>query len=239
MRLINKLIEPKKVLVVWKAPDNALQQQTAGHRFIVGEINNDGKKTWLMYYNNEDTKIAETLGFTGLTAYPYEPEKAFSGNVVDVLSTRLPPASRTDYDNYLLSYRISPQAEGISALSLLAYTTGKLAGDGFTFLHSFENTKPAFDFTFEIAGFRHHGLKEFPQISLLQEKEVSFAYEPSNPYDSDAIAITYQGKKLGYVPKGFTRVLKGLIETYQLSAFIERINGTPERPSILIFVEVR
>ena len=76
-------------------------------------------------------------------------------------------------------------------------------------------------------------------ISLLQDKEVSFAYEPSNPYDNDAIAITYQGKKLGYVPKGFTRVLKGLIETYQLSAFIERINGTPERPSILIFVEVR
>jgi len=121
----------------------------------------------------------------------------------------------------------------------LAYTTGKLAGDGFTFLNTFEDTKPAFDFTFEIAGFRHHGLKEFPEISTLQDKEVTFAHETSNPHDNEAIAMTYQRKKLGYVPKGFTGVIKGLIETYQLSAFIERINGTPERPSILIFVEVR
>jgi hypothetical protein len=239
MRLINKLIEPKKILIVWQAPNNVLQQQPVGHRFVVGEINNDGKRAWLTYYNNQDTKNAQRSGFTGLTAYPYEPDKTFSGNVVAVLSTRLPPASRTDYDNYLLSYRISPQAEGISALSLLAYTTGKLAGDGFAFLHSFENTKPAFDFTFEIAGFRHHGLKAFPTISILQDKEVSFAYEPFNAHDNEAMAITYQGKKLGYVPKGFTCVLKGLIETYQISAFIERINGTPERPSILIFVEVR
>src|SRR6266849_711528 len=224
MRLINKLIEPKKVLVVWQAPNNALQQQPVGHRFIIGEIRNDGKKAWLTYYNNQDTKDAETLGFTGLTAYPYEPDKAFHSNVVDVLSTRLPPASRTDYDNYLRSYRISPQAEGISVLSLLAYTTGKLAGDGFTFLNSFEDAKPAFDFTFEIAGFRHHGLKEFPKISILQDKEVAFAYETSNPHDNEAIAITYQGKKLGYVPKGFTRVIKSLLEKYQLSAFTERIN---------------
>ncbi|HWS83952.1 MAG TPA: HIRAN domain-containing protein [Ktedonobacteraceae bacterium] len=106
-------------------------------------------------------------------------------------------------------------------------------------MNTFEDTKPAFDFTFEIAGFRHHGLKEFPEISTLQDKEVTFAHETSNPHDNEAIAMTYQRKKLGYVPKGFTGVIKGLIETYQLSAFIERINGTPERPSILIFVEVR
>src|SRR5882762_6181514 len=118
MKLIHKLIEPRKVLVVWQAPTNTLQQQPVGPRFLIGEIRNDGTKVWLTYYHNQDTENAKMLGFTGLTAYPYEPDKAFHGNVVDVLSTRLPPASRTDYENYLLSYRISPQAEGISALSL-------------------------------------------------------------------------------------------------------------------------
>jgi hypothetical protein len=233
MRLIGKLIEPKKVLIAWQAPNDALQQQPTGPRFIVGEIRNESKKTWLTYYHNQDTEDAKAFGFTGLTTYPYEPDKIFNGKIVDVLATRLPPDSRTDYENYLLSYRISPQAEGISALSLLAYTTGKLAGDGFAFLNSFEDAKPAFDFTLEIADFRHYGPKAFPEISTLQGKEVVFVP------NGEAVAIAHQGKKLGHIPKAFTPVIEDLEAKYQLAAFIERIYGIPERPSLLLFVEVR
>lgn len=239
MKLISKIIEPQRMLVVWQAPNVALKQ-AAGTRFIVGEIRNSGGgNTWLKYYNNQDTEAARKLGFTGLTTYPYEPDKEFNSNLVEILSKRLPPSSRTDYEDYLRSYRISPQASGISTLSLLAYTTGKLAGDGFTFLNSFEGISPPFDFTFEIAGFRHCGQKEFPNLSVLQDKEVILLPETSNQHDSGAVAVQYQGKVLGYVPKGLTDAIKNLTGQYKVSAFIERINGTPERPSVLIFVEVR
>lgn len=239
MRVINRIVEPKRLLLVWQAPDKASDQAT-GERFIVGEIHNIEGKVFLQYRDNPDIVRARTLGFTGLTTYPYDTNRKFDDNLIDVLSKRLPPVSRTDYNDYLSSYRIEPQAaKGIPVLSLLGYTTGKLAGDGFSFLHTFDDATPPFDFTFEIAGFRHHGLSRFPDPKVLQDKEVTFAYEKDNLCDKDAVAVMYDNTRLGYVPKGFTGILKKILEQYAVSAFAERINGTPARPSILIFVEVR
>jgi len=238
MKLITRIIEPKKVTVIWQAPENG-SGYPIGKRLVVGEIRNEGGKTWLKYYNNQDTEEAVKQGFTGLTSYPYEPDKEFNGTLLDVLSKRVPPSSRTDYENYLRSYRISPHAEGISVLSLLAYTTGEIAGDGFTFLHSFEDAQPPFDFTIQIAGFRYNGLKVFSNPNVLQDKQVAFVLENSNPHDKDAVAITCEGQTLGYVPRGLTGVVRTLMARYKVSTSVERINGTLDRPNIFIFVEVR
>lgn len=238
MRLINNIIEPRRLLVVWQAPDQ-ISKQPIGSRFIVGEILKHDDKTILKYFDNEDIRLAKQLGFTGLTSYPYEPNKEFSGNLIDVLSRRLPPSVRADYEDYLRSFRIPPAAVGISTLALLGYTTGKLAGDGFTFVHTFDNAKPPFDFTFEIAGFRHNGLLVFPDPTVLQDKEIQFQNDSTNIYDSDALAVEYNGTKLGYVPKGLNIILKKLLERYRGEAFIEKINGSKERPNILVFVKVK
>jgi hypothetical protein len=90
-----------------------------------------------------------------------------------------------------------------------------------------------------MVGFHHHGLKVFPDVLALRDKKVTFAYENDHLCDEEAIAIVYQGKKLGSVPMGLTRVLKDLREKYHLAAFIERIYGLAEKPSLLVFVEVR
>ncbi len=237
MKLINKIIEPLRLIVIWQAPDKALKLAT-GTRFVVGEIIADGDKAKLKYYDNNDTKAAMELGFKGFTSYPYELGKDYNGNLVDVLSRRLPPDSRPDYEDYLKSYRISPSAAGITTLSLLAYTTGKLAGDGFTFAHSFENAQPPFDFTFEIAGFRHNDGMKLEKLESLQDVQVTLQKDNSNQHDSDAIAIEHEGKKLGYVPHGINTVLLNLISKYKVSAFIEKINGTVERPNVLVYVTV-
>jgi hypothetical protein len=238
MRLIDTLIEPNRLLVIWQAPDKVLNQAT-GRRFIVGEIFGGNKNATLRYYDNQDTREAVTLGFTGLTAYPYEPGKEYISNLTEVLSKRLPPTSRSDYNDYLTSYRIAPTAEGISALSLLAYTTGKLAGDGFTFSHTFEGIDTPFDFTFEIAGFRYHeGMKIHPLMSL-QDVEVTFERDNSNSYDQDAVAVEYKKTRLGHVPKGLNKVLCHVIGKKEVHAFVEKINGTPERPKVLVYVSVR
>lgn len=245
MRLINKIIEPKRLLVIWQArdvviwqaPDKALAH-AAGKRFIVGEIFVSDGNAKLRYYDNVETKEAINFGFTGLTAYPYEANKEYNGNLVDVLSRRLPPDSRPDYEDYLRSYRISPSAENITTLSLLAYTTGKLAGDGFSFANTFEGVDSPFDFTFEIAGFRHNEGMKLENIESLQDVEVTLKKEPSNQYDNNAIAVEYNGKKLGYMPHGINSIMMSLLDKHKIKAFIEKINGTIERPNVLVYVAV-
>ena len=238
MKLINNIIEPKRVLVIWQAPDKTLNLPT-GDRFIVGEITNDGVSTRLKYYDNDTVNAAVQAGFSGFTAYPYEVNKEYNGNLMEVLSKRLPPSARADFADYLRSYRISPGMGEISPLSLLAYTGGKLAGDGFTFAHTFEDTAPPFDFTFEIAGFRHNGLKAFPDLSVLQDVVVQLADDNSNAHDKEAMAVQYQGQVLGYVPKGTNGIVRQLIASHRVSATIEKINGTADRPNVMVFVAVR
>lgn len=131
MKLIEHIIEPKKLLVLWQAIDGAMGKAT-GDRFIVGEISNNGASSTLTYYDNADTKNAATKGFKGLTSYPFEPNKIYNGNVEAVLAKRLPPDTRGDYEDFLRAYRISPAAaKEASPLALLANTTGNLMGDGF------------------------------------------------------------------------------------------------------------
>lgn len=237
MKLIEKLIEPKKLLIIWQAPGDD-SNQPAGTRFVVGEIVNDGARARLRYYNNKEVETAIHKGFNGLTAYPYEPDKDFNGNLVDILSKRLPPKSRGDYDDYLRSHRISPTADGITILSLLAYTSGKLEGDGFSFAHAFEEAEAPFDYAFEIAGFRYHQGMDIKPITSLQNSVVDLKIEADNKHDKDAIVVLCKGHKLGYVPKGLNSVLKKFMSTHKVTAFITKINGTLQKPNILVYLEI-
>jgi hypothetical protein len=53
---------------------------------------------------------------------------------------------------------------------------------------------------FHIAGFAYwEGLEVIEELKI--GSELSLVAEPDNPYDNEAVAICYKGKKLGYVPK--------------------------------------
>lgn len=238
MKLIEHIVEPKKLLVLWQAVDGALGKAT-GDRFIVGEITNDGANSTLTYFDNEGTQKAAERGFRGLTAYPFEPNKTYNGNIESVLAKRLPPDTRGDYEDFLRAYRIAPAAaKTVSPLALLANTTGNLMGDGFTFLPKLEDITPPFQFTFDIAGFRHNEGMKIQPINSLQGARVTFEHEKENAFDSVAVAIHYNGKKLGYTPKGINTAIIDLQGKHKITATIERINGTAERPNILVFVDV-
>lgn len=239
MKLIENIVEPKRLIVLWQAIDKNLGK-AAGDRFVVGEISNQGSASKLTYLDSEDAQKAVERGFKGLTTYPYEPNKTYNGSVESVLAKRLPPDSRSDYEDFLKAYRISPEAAGkVSPLALLANTTGTLAGDGFAFLPSFEGIEPPFQFVFEIAGFRHNQGMKIDPISSLQSVEVSFEHDSDNEFDENAVAIYFDDKKLGYAPKGINTAILDLKGKYQISASIERINGTFERPNVLVFVDVQ
>lgn len=62
----------------------------------------------------------------------------------------------------------------------------------------FESTRNVEDF--HLAGFAFYdGLDVIGDLT--HGTVVDLMAEPTNPYDSEAVALFYQGKKLGYVPK--------------------------------------
>lgn len=52
---------------------------------------------------------------------------------------------------------------------------------------------------FHLAGFAYYdGLDVIDELNLGQR--VDLVYEEDNPYDKDAVAVYYKGRKIGYVP---------------------------------------
>jgi hypothetical protein len=240
MKMVEHIINPNRLLLIWQAVDGAAGKGR-GDRYIVGEVRKSQESLVLEYYDNEVTqKVAQDLGFNGLTAFPFHSDKIYTNHVKETLEKRLAPSSRLDYADYLRAYRLPIQmADKFSVMQLLAYTGGVLAGDGFSFVPTFENISLPFDFIFEIAGFRHHDGMNIGNISSLQGQTVLFNHDNQHKEDCNAIEVICNGTNLGYVPKGLNiSFIKDLLGKTHLKAHITRINGTKERPSVWVMVSV-
>jgi hypothetical protein len=69
---------------------------------------------------------------------------------------------------------------------------------------------------------------------------VRLAREPTNGYDSRAVAVFLSGRaKLGYVPRIHNEALANLIDAgFAIEARVKRIGGRPERPDIALMVSL-
>ncbi len=241
MQLIEYIYPPTKINIIWQKPD--ADGISSGDRFLIGHITIEGNKSTLQYYDSEEVKRATEKGFVGLTAFPYEKAKIWHGDIIEVLSRRLPPKTRGDFEEYLRSYGLSEKLKDeITIAELLAYTNGKVAGDGFSFFHSFENVQIPFEFSFEIAGFRYsEGMVIQDKKSLVGEK-VFFEPEKINNFDQEAIKVLTEqdGKKimLGYIPKGLNCVLHNYLEANKNESIIVKVNGSVEKPSVFVITKV-
>lgn len=239
MNMLTHLVEPSRLLLLWQAVDRA-KNKPRGDRFVVGEVRDDAGNFYLHYYDNDDTRrAADEYGFQGMTAFPYAPEKVYNGTVKEALSKRVASPERPDYQDYLRSYRL-PTDRSLSLMQMLAYTGGVLAGDGFSFSYTFDKATPPFDFSFEIAGFRHNeGMAIQPILSLIG-RAVTLEEEPENEYDSNAVRVMLDGAKLGFVPRGMADAVKAaILNRYSVSASVLRVNGTKDAPAVHVMVQVR
>jgi len=61
-----------------------------------------------------------------------------------------------------------------------------------------------------LSGFAHHdGAQVFNRLEIGTPLELEA--EPDNPYDGAAISVSYQGKKLGYIPRAHNGMLSQLL----------------------------
>ena len=174
MSYIEHLIEPDRLLLSWQAQDSKDRS-----RYVVAELlDEDGDVTLNYLVESDDYCTAISHGFCGYPAFQTSQGSTFNTQVLDALTRRLPPRSRSDFYRYLELRGINPDSQ-ISDFTLLGYTGAKLPDDGFEVVHPFNEIDSAFEIIVEVAGFRYESELQREEIEL--SSKVDFIAEPENP----------------------------------------------------------
>lgn len=238
---IKQIPDTGKLVVVWQKP-SADGGAEAGERFVVGEILYNNEFEQINYYDNEDIKKARELGFSELYVFSEKEGMELKNNEISrALARRVISKDRGDFEQYLQFYVISPSIKDeLNIMTLLSSTgRGKNHGDGYSFFPDVQNASLPFQTTFEIAGYRHSdGMKEFADKLALQEQKVVLKTEETNQHDKNAIKIFLNDVAMGYVPKGLNHGLHKFVTENKVEAFIARVNGTIDRPNLIVLAKV-
>lgn len=229
MRFIDHIIEPTKLLLAWQSSDE--KHRT---RYIVAELNRSDNNVNLTYLvNTDDFHRAQEKGFQSYPAFQ-DINKVHS-NVLDAFMRRLPPRTRGDFSQYLEGLRLRPDVQ-LSDFALLGYSGAKLLSDGFSIIHPFNNVNDACELLLEAAGFRHLQ-KNSDDIGI--NDPVSFVKEFNGAIQEDAIRVMVGAKHIGYVNRGLLPTFfNWMMQNRIAGAWVEKINGTPGKPTIYIYVKI-
>lgn len=227
MNFIEHVHEPQTLLLVWQGPEGSSRI-----RHTVAELRREGASPVRLRYlvGSESFDAARREGFEVYPAFR-KAEQTYDLGVVETFMRRLPPRKREDYAQYLEQFRLRPTTE-ISDFALLAYTGAKLPGDGFSIINPLSPLNGKADVLIEVAGFRHAA--EIPLAQLAVGQPVEFVPDDANPHDPEAVAIYAQGSKLGFVPRQQTTAVRRLLAAGAITARIERINGSQQRPLVYL-----
>ena len=232
MNLIENLVEPHRLNLVWQGPDGANRTRRG-----VGELVRVGTDVRFRYLENSpDYQAALETGFDGYPAFKLKKQE-HTGDVLPILMLRLPPRSRRDFGDYLERLRLSPNAD-ISDFALLGYSEAKLPGDGFSIINDFVEFIPPFEFVTEIAGFRYYSGMEMTIRETIGQA-VRLEHEPSNKHDPNAIRVLIRGQQIGYINRVQAPTLLRWLADGSIEATIDGINGTGSRPLVYLFVSIR
>jgi len=78
-----------------------------------------------------------------------------------------------------------------------------------------------------LAGFRHHAAVEVWGELAIGDR-LDLAREPDNPYDANAVSVSWRGRKLGYVPRRENATLAWALDRGdRLAARISRLSQHP------------
>lgn len=232
MHFINHIIEPKRLLLAWQSPEKRYRT-----RYIVAELNATGTDISLTYLpESKDYQEAQNKGFDSYPAFPSA--NVLHHNVLDAFMRRLPPRTRGDFTPYLEGLRLKPDAK-LSDFALLGYSGAKLPSDGFSIIHPFYNVDGACELLLEAAGYRHLQKDNDHPVEIKVGDPASFSKEFNETIQEDAIYISVGQTRIGYVNRGLIPAFRDWMASGRIAnAWIEKLNGTPERPTVYIYVEV-
>jgi len=225
MRKLEHIVEPESLLLSWQEPVGRM-------RYVVGRIAREGGGVCFRYMPGKDLTAAKFKGFKGYTAFPHF-DSEYRLGVMESFMTRLPPRSREDFGKFLEYWHIDRNLkDSISDFALLGYTGAVLPRDGFRIIPVFPE-REHLELIVEVAGHHYHATN-----SCQMGESVSFITEPANEFDPMAVLVVgSDGQKLGYIIRGISPQFVAWIQAGQLHGEIVRVNGTTDRPVILVYVE--
>lgn len=231
MQLIEHTIEPRRLLLVWQAPDG--KERT---RLVVGELLRESDTVTFRYLTQtEDFERARELGFSCYPAFR-KTDRVYTEGVMDTFMRRLPPRKRGDFAKYLQQWRLVPE-KTLSDFALLAYSGARLPTDGFSIDWPLSEVEAPCELLIEVAGFRYQDDVSVDELSV--GMPVTFRHEPENIHDNKALAVEWNGRRIGYVKRTQREAVMRWLRDYDIEANIERLNGTKERPVVYLFCRLR
>jgi hypothetical protein len=236
---IERVSEPRRLFLAWQAPDHMNDR----HRWAVGVLEPAGDDCTLRYFysgsgferQNPGRSFDQLLGlgYHGYPAFPLRRE-THVGGVLSAFMRRLPPRTRSDFEEYKRQFRLSPGLS-ISDFALLGRTEAKLPSDGFSVVDPLDAAADHCDLMLEVAGYRYYA----KDVRIAPGDPVAIQAEPSNAFDPDAVMICDGGLKIGNINRLQAGTFQQWLTDRRVSGVVERLNGPPERPRAFIFVRVR
>ncbi|MFH1714789.1 MAG: HIRAN domain-containing protein [Elusimicrobiota bacterium] len=234
MNLIEHIFEPNHLFLVWKDPKGRSLR-------VIAKLERDNGGARLTYLvDTDDFKLAQKNGFMCYPAFP-DINRTYTINVLEVFSKRIPPRQREDYNEFLAEIRL-PANAGVSDFALLGYSEVRLPSDGYAIINPFDEVDSDCEFLSEIAGLRYYD----KAINLLKnqqiKKGVSVAIMPDddNQYDNNAVKVLFKDQTIGYVNRIQAKTIRRWLSTgKKVLAEVEKINGSEDRPSVILFIKVR
>ena len=131
--LITNPIETQRAFLVMENITSTWKKYDA---HIMAELWNEDGKTLFRYLNEKYNYIS----------MPFGRENNLT-KAIDILSHRMIPKKRTDYEDYMNVHGIS-KSHNLSDLSLLSYTGARLTRDSYAIYESFDGFKRKFPIYF-------------------------------------------------------------------------------------------
>jgi len=229
--LITNPIQTQRALLTWQTP---LGTGGERRRHAVGELVADNGGARFRYLSDTASfSAAVEDGFEGYPGIALASEP--SEDTLAIFLRRLPNTDRPDYDQFLQTFGLSPDA-GWSGLSLLAYTGARLAGDSFSITETFDGFDRPFRYIFDVAGFRRF---MSAATDLQTGDNVSLVHQPDNAHDQNAVQVLRDtGECLGYINRLQSERLLHWQRAGSVNAQVFRFNGRPTYPRLFLIASV-
>lgn len=240
-RFLSHVAMPERLILAWQAPD----EYNDRFRFAVGEITCEGEKFRLRYFEDGEydrlnpgkpRSLLESFGYRGYPGFSPSKSEHVTG-VYEAMLRRLPPRSRSDFPHYQRALRIAPEVE-LTDFQLLALSEAVLPSDGFSIVDPLVSDAQTHDMILEVAGYRYYARK-FTGPAPQAGDPIEILPEPDNDFDPDAVMIQYAGVKIGNVNRLQTEAFGRWTREGRVFAWVDRVNGTSDKPRLLLFVSLR
>lgn len=169
-------------------------------RFIIGLLKRNMTDGATFSYLLDGVKAASKEGFKPYIDFP-NPNKVYSENVLEIFGQRLMKFERGDSYEFLNFWGLD-KSFNKDKYYLLAHTQGWLPTDMFEFLAEFYPVKNL-SFVSELAALSHNVIATG---QLRVGDMLKFTCEPANEFDKEAVYVSFDGKKIGYIKKIHNRI---------------------------------